>query len=146
MPTFTEYYFLQLFWQGRQLRWVRNTWNRTADATLLSLWSEARAAGETLGELQLTLHREAGIQPIEIAAEFFTLLRTARISVGPQLNSDPWGRDGDEIILRLGVQEAKSTFHWYTAHTPVDWTQLDTLAESLMRLNTRLNQTFMAVK
>lgn len=138
LPAFESQYLLQLFWNKDQVRWVRNTWNRAADQELLQLWLDVKLEGGATGKLQLTIDKETGIAAFQQASEVLGMLHALRLPIAPRFNPEPWGRDGEEIILRLGADSSAVTFHWFTMHPPQRWSELNQLAEALMQLNARL--------
>jgi hypothetical protein len=136
-PTFTNDFLLQLVWQPKSVYWYRSTWLKAQDQEMLDTWLTYLQEDEEILPLDLTFLRENGeINPL-ITKDLVQEINN--LSITPVLFDDNlWGRDGEEIMLKIGSEKSYSVFHWHTCATPSNWDALDKLAKTILLLNQEL--------
>lgn len=133
-PTFTDSFLLQLAWEKDTLHWYRTTWLRERDREMLDTWLAYLKENEEVLPLELTFLKESGKENALIANDLITEIN--RLAVKPVFFDDGnWGRDGEEIILKIGTPKSDITYHWHTCATPETWESLNKLVEVLLLTN-----------
>jgi hypothetical protein len=136
-PTFANDFLLQLVWQPQKILWYRSTWVAEQDQEMLDTWLSYLQEDEEVLPLDLTFLHEKGEVNSLIIKDLVKEINN--LSIKPVLFDDErWGRDGEEITLKIGSGKSLAVFHWYTCATPAQWAELDKLAKTLLQLNKEL--------
>lgn len=138
-PTFTDSFLLQLAWEADTIRWHRTTWQEQRDRVTLDLWLAYLEQNEEMLPLELTYGRESGsndsLSSKLLAAEIKAL---AVLPLIPWAETPVWGRDGEEIFLKIGAGNFDVTFHWFSCAVPTTWVPLEKLVEKILLINRQL--------
>jgi hypothetical protein len=139
MPSFTDYYLLQLGWNDSEFFWHRSVWKRDSDQKFLSFWMDFALEENKILPLELTWLFHEGKGNIIQIHDLLHKIESLRLK--PYLNSknESMGRDGDEIRLEFINQITKLQLEWITSSTPKEWEELDTLANLFYTLNSTLS-------
>jgi hypothetical protein len=138
-PTFTDSFLLQLIWEADAIRWHRTTWQKQQDRATLDLWLAYLEQNGEILPLELTYGRESGSHeglPIKLLAAKIKAL--AVVPTIPWAETPAWGRDGEEIVLKIGNENFDATFHWFSCAAPTAWTPLEELVKKILFINGKL--------
>ena len=138
IPSFTDYYLLQLDYNDLDFYWHRTTWKRDSDKKFLYYWMEFALEENQILPLELSCIDQEGKASIIQIQDLLNQLETFRIK--PYLNSKNIlvGRDGELIRLELLNQNTKFQVEWITSSTPNEWEELDTLTDLFYKINSSL--------
>jgi hypothetical protein len=138
IPTFNDYYSIQIIWNEKDFIWNRTKWRMGSDQDFISSWKEIALNENQFLPLELTLIMENGKGQISVLEKLLTQIQSLQIQSFPKPNGLELGKDGDDLKLELGSNKNILTLEWNSANTPKDWEQLDVLTKVIFELNSVL--------
>lgn len=138
LPSFSDYFLLQLYWNQKDLHWVRSYWKRENDKGFLEFWLEYACENNEILPLELSMTKEEGKVPaIEINEILHSLNKIQTQSFFLPSDSEK-GRCGEDRRLKIGRIGSSITLDWLSSSTPIEWKDLDELTEKIHLLNKKL--------
>ncbi|MBN8854093.1 MAG: hypothetical protein BGO55_06855 [Sphingobacteriales bacterium 50-39] len=128
-PSFNDPLLVQLNWNGKDVKWFRTTWLKTAETYDFSVVGSLKYLHDTP---KPTIKYENGEADISRIESLMQLIRN--ISIPPRIDKPGFfALDGSNYTLTIGVDDIKTIYKWHTC--PEEWQELQTITDMLYDLD-----------
>lgn len=138
LPTFTDYFLLQFYWNNQEAKWSQIIWEKEKDKELIELWFDLAISKNEIHPLELSFLKKEGNLDLKISKDIESEINLLNIKSFFLSNFWEKGKDGELRRIKISGDGNFICLEWQSSSTPTEWYELDKFVEKILTISKAL--------